>query len=122
MDATKLIEHVVSQGVLGVLLVLAVLALWKKDRELSEARKEAQASIDAARKEAHASADEARREWDAARKSKDAEIAEVNDQRVEDAKALGDKALAVQERAMTMLGQFAKAFEAFVEVTQRRQP
>lgn len=122
MDATKLIEHVVSQGVLGVLLVLAVLALWKKDQELSGARKEAQASIDAARREGQEALTAARREWDEARRAKDLEIAEVNEQRVDDAKMLGDKALSVQERVTTVLGQFAKAFEAFVEVTQRRQP
>ena len=40
MDTAKLVETIVGHGVLGVLLVLAVIALWRKDQELAAARKE----------------------------------------------------------------------------------
>ena len=101
VDTVKLVEAIVGHGVLGVLLVLAVFALWRKDQELAQARKEAAEAIGAMRDKKDAELAQLR-----------AELAEVHERRVDDAKALGDRAINIQERTTTAVSQLANVVEA----------
>lgn len=101
MDTAKLAETIVGQGVLGVLLVLAVIALWRKDQELAAARKEGADALAALRDKKDEQIAKLREE-----------LAEVNERRVDDAKSLGDRAIAIQERTTTAVSQLANVVEA----------
>ncbi len=101
MDTAKLVETIVGHGVLGVLLVLAVIALWRKDQELAAARKEGADALAALRDKKDEQIAKLREE-----------LAEVNERRVDDAKSLGDRAIAIQERTTTAVSQLANVVEA----------
>lgn len=101
MDIAKLVETIVGHGVLGVLLVLAVIALWRKDQELAAARKEAAEALAAMRDKKDAELAQLREE-----------LAEVHERRVDDAKSLGERAINIQERTTTAVAQLANVVEA----------
>lgn len=101
MDTAKLVETIVGHGVLGVLLVLAVIALWRKDQELAAARKEGADALAALRDKKDEQIAKLREE-----------LAEVNERRVDDAKSLGERAINIQERTTTAVAQLANVVEA----------
>lgn len=101
MDTAKLVETIVGHGVLGVLLVLAVIALWRKDQELAAARKEGADALAALRDKKDAELAQLREE-----------LAEVNERRVDDTKSLFDRTNSIQERTTTAVAQLANVVEA----------
>lgn len=116
MEPTKLIETVVGQGVLGVLLVLAVFALWRKDRENVALRDSTTRDLtEAMRQSAEATAqlrDRKDAEIAKMREAHAAELAEVNERRVQDVSVLGEKALQIQDKAISAVNRLADVAEA----------
>lgn len=114
-----LFQTIASTGVVGVFLVLAMLALIKRDKELTILR-DAHAKELAELRDAHAKqlsddAKAAARQATEDAKAFARELALEKQNRIEDAKAFNGLAMALQKEVITAVGRLGEIVEAWEE-------